>query len=274
MKKDKILRLKQKKKDRFIRADLVLEKAHEVGYVEIFTAELTKWNYHHHQTDSDLKKHGEEERFDVEGHSSSDVYAVWNIRWWERRHWHTIKDNLIYYIQSVYDFVISDFFFWLRKDPKVLLKKIKRWVFQNPFKIEQQGWVWVVDSLSAEMKKTSYILADDIISKERGFKNSRDLYRKKKEVNDFKEVEKLANHIMSTEEGRQKVFDYAVKESRLIKVTDYMWVNKDDPTCFVVDDGVVPYDMRDGWSPEMLADIISEWFGVFYNIRPHVKVRP
>jgi len=254
MEKSIILKLKERNKDKFTRADLVLERAYEVGFVEIYPIEETKWNYG--SWNEDLLKPKEDGSFDVEGHSSSDIYAVWNVRWWERRHWHTIKDSVMNYIEGVKEFVINDFKFWIRKEPRYLFKKMRNWLFINPFKIRQEGWVWVVDALSSAMDSAAYELAEDLMPNELN----------------HEKVVKLADELMSTEEGRKKVFDYMVKQYGLVKVTDYMWVNEDDPTCFVIDDNVIPFDMKDGWSPEMLADIISEWYGVFYGVNPAVKI--
>jgi hypothetical protein len=255
MEKSIILKLKEKNKDKFTRADLVLERAYEVGFVEIYPIEETKWNYG--SWNKELLKPRNDGSFDVEGHSSSDIYAVWDVRWWERRHWHSLKESLIDYLKEVVDFLRYEFFHFLIKNRRYALISFEKTLFNNPFKIRQEGWVWIVDSLSSAMDFAAYQLADYSIPNE----------------HNHEKVVRLADELMETEEGRKKVFDHMIKESNLVKVTDYMWVNENDPTCFVVDEKIIPFDMKDGWSPEMLAEIISEWYGIFYGFDPIVKIK-
>lgn len=263
--------LKIQNEDKFKRTDLILEKAAKTGWVEIYPIECTKWNYHNDGRDAELPK--DDGTFDVEGHSSSDVQAVWDVRWWEPRHWHTIKTNIVQYLEGVKEFIVDDFKFWIRKEPKYLLKKMKDWLFINPFKVEQEGWVWVADSLSSSMKSAAYDLADDLFAQEEGFKDSTDRFSKKRKIFDHKMVQKRADELMATEEGRNKVFVYMTNEGHLVKVSDHMWASENDPTCFVIDNDFIPFDMRDGWSPETLTRVISYWFRVFYGVDVTVKVK-
>lgn len=263
--------LKTGKEEKFKRTDLILERASKTGFIEIYPIECTKWNYHEDGRDAELPK--DDGSFDVEGHSSSDVQAVWEVRWWEPRHWHTIISSIKQYLEGVKEFVIDDFRFWIRKEPKYLLKKIKDWLLVNPLKVEQEGWVWVADSLSSSMKSAAYDLADDIVAREEGFNGSTDKFTRTRKINDIKKVQAKADELMSTEEGRQEVFLYMTEEGNLVKVTDHMWVNEEDPTCFVIDDNFIKFDMKDGWSPEMLTRVISYWFRVFYGKDLFVKIK-
>jgi hypothetical protein len=266
-----IMLFKAGKEDKFKRADLVLERASKTGFVEMYTMECTKWNYPDNGKNTELPK--EDGTFDVEGHSCSDIQAVWDVRWWERRHWHTIKDSVINYLEGIKEFIIDDFKFWIKKEPKYLFKKMKDWLFINPFKVQQEGWVWVVDSLSASMKSAAYELADDLISIEQGFESSIERFTRTGKINEVKKVQARADELMATEAGRHQVFLHMVKEDNLVKVTDYMWVNENDPTCFVIDDNFMPFNMKNGWSPEMLTKVISYWFRVFYGVDVTVKVK-
>ena len=263
--------LKHSKKEKFKRADLVLERSAEIGYVEIYPIECTRWNYHEDGRDAELPR--EDGSFDVEGHSSSDVQAVWNIRWWEPRHWHTIGTSIKQYLEGVKEFVIDDFRFWIRKEPKYLLKKMRDWLFVNPLKVEQEGWVWVADSLSSSMKTAAYDLADDLFAQEEGFEDSLDRFTRKRKIFDPKKVQARADELMSTGQGRADVFIYMVGKDKLVKVSDHMWVSEDDPTCFVVDDEFIKFDLKNGWSPEMLARVIAYWYRVFYGVDLMVKIK-
>jgi hypothetical protein len=44
-----------------------------------------------------------------------------------------------------------------------------------------------------------------------------------------------------------------------------MWVNKKDPTCFVIDESVAPFDLRDGWSAQGLVRPVAAWIRVMYG---------
>ena len=263
--------LKIRNEDKLKRADLALERSAKTGWVEIYPIESTKWNYHNDGRDAELPK--DDGTFDVEGHSSSYVQAVWDIKWWERRHWHTIPESVKQYLEDVKEFVIDDFGFWIRKKPKYLLKKIKERLLVNPLKVEQEGWVWVADSLSSSMKSAAYDLADDLFAQEEGFEDSTDRFTKKRKIFDHKKVQKRADELLATKEGVDKVFVYMAKEGNLVKVSDHMWVSENDPTCFVIDDSFIPFDMKSGWSPEMLTRVISYWYRVFYGVDVTVRIK-
>jgi hypothetical protein len=242
----------------------ILDRAARTGFVEIYPAEPTKWNYYGYENEDGI--------FSVEGHSSSDIQAVWDVQWWNPKYWPIVKSNIIQYLEDIKEFVINDFKLWLKKDPKYLIKLIKDWIFINPLKIEQEGWVWVVDALSVSMKEAAYVLAEEIVAREDDSKCP--VYRsyKNRETLDFKRVQAKADELMSSEEGRNQVFLSMVNGGGLVKVSDHMWVCENDPTCFVIDGKFIPFDMRDGWSPEMLTRIIAYWFRVFYEIDMAVKM--
>lgn len=248
---------------------LILERLTRIGYIEISPTELTKWNYHGDGKDPETPK--EDGTFDVEGHSCSDVLGYWDIYWWEPRHWKTIGKMIKQYTEGVQEFVLDDFAFLLRKDPWYLLKRIKNWVFVNPLKIQQEGWVWVVDSLSSSLKDSAYDLATDILAQEQGYENSNDMYIKSRKIIDHKEAQAMADRLLSQE--REKVYIYMVTKNDLQKVSEYMWISKNDPTVFVLDESILPFDMKDGWSPRMLARTISYWFRVMYDRDVTVKVK-
>jgi hypothetical protein len=266
--------LKKQNQSKLKVTDLILKRAERTGFVEIYPAEPTKWNYYKSENDTDISKK-EDGSFDVEGHSSSDIQAVWDIRWWNPKYWPTVKSNIIQYLEDIKELIIDDFNLWLKKDPKYLLKLIKDWVFINPLKIKQEGWVWVVDALSVSMRESAYALAEEIVAHEEGLKCPvcKCSKTKNRETLDHKKVQAKVDELMSTKEGRNRVFFNMVKEGRLVKASDHMWVCENDPTCFVMDDGFIPFDMRDGWSPEMLTRIIAYWFRVFYGVDMTVKIK-
>jgi hypothetical protein len=266
--------LKKQNQSKLKVTDLILKRAARTGFVEIYPAEPTKWNYYKSENDTDISKK-EDGSFDVEGHSSSDIQAVWDIRWWNPKYWPTVKSNIIQYLEDIKELIIDDFNLWLKKDPKYLLKLIKDWVFINPLKIKQEGWVWVVDALSVSMRESAYALAEEIVAHEEGLKCPvcKCSKTKNRETLDHKKVQAKVDELMSTKEGRNRVFFNMVKEGRLVKASDHMWVCENDPTCFVMDDGFIPFDMRDGWSPEMLTRIIAYWFRVFYGVDMTVKIK-
>ena len=44
-----------------------------------------------------------------------------------------------------------------------------------------------------------------------------------------------------------------------VKASDCLYVGKNDPSVFVADERVVPFDMKDGWSMKKLEEIMSLW---------------
>jgi hypothetical protein len=235
-----ILKIKEENRDKFARTDLVLERAQEVGFVEISPAEVAP-----------------------EGYSCSDIFAVWHIRWWEKRHKHAIKENFCNYFKEIAETISDDFTSLIRINAysialKILIKTILDW----PLKIKYEGGVWVLDSLTKAMEHSAFDLANELLSDE----NGGDI------INFYSKSNKLSEELLSTEEGCKKVFDYMTNQYNLVKVTEYMWVNSKNPTYIVVDESMMPFDMEKGWSPKMLAKIVSEWYGVFYGIFPVIKV--
>jgi hypothetical protein len=265
------LTLRTEKKDKFRRTDLVLERAARKGFVEIYLVESTRWNYFEEGKDPETPK--EDGTFDVEGHYSSDVFALWDLRWWKKRHRSAFKNNIVEYLKDIKEFIADNPIRLLIRDPKRLVGNINYLLLDNPFRVKREGWVWVVDSLSYSMKRASYDLAEDLFAKELGFENAISMFQKTNKVNDHKKVQAKAEEFMSSELGRKQVYSYMVKEGNLVKVTNHMWVCEDDPTCFVVDDNFMHFDMRDGWSPETIAQIISYWFRIFYGVDITVNIR-
>jgi hypothetical protein len=235
-----ILKIKREAEDKFIRANLVLECAQEVGFVEMYPSEVTS-----------------------DGHACSDVCAVWKVRWWKKEHRHVIKDNFYEYFKNIFETFFDDFIPLIRTQQysfafKILIKTVFDW----PLKVRYEGWVWVIDSLSKSMEHAAFDFANELLTDE----NSEDI------ISFYSKSNKLAEELLSTEEGRKKVFNHMVEQYNLVKVTEYMWVNSKNPTYIVVDESVVPFDMEKGWSSEMLAKVVSEWYGVFYGIFPVIKV--
>lgn len=53
-----------------------------------------------------------------------------------------------------------------------------------------------------------------------------------------------------------------------IKVAQGLWVSNTDPTCMIVDESLTPFEMKDGWSPRQISEIVDRWFSVMgYNIK-------
>jgi hypothetical protein len=235
-----ILKIKEENRDKFARTDLVLERAQEVGFAEISPAEVAP-----------------------EGYSCSDIFAVWYIRWWEKRHRHVIKENFYNYFKEIAETISDDFISLIRINAySIALKILIRTILDWPLKIKYEGVVWVLDSLTKAMEHSAFDLANELLSDE----NSGDI------ISFYSKSNKLSKELLSTEEGRKKVFDHMTNQYNLVKVTEYMWVNSKNPTYIVVDESVVPFDMEKGWSSEMLAKVVSEWYGVFYGIFPVIKV--
>jgi hypothetical protein len=46
-----------------------------------------------------------------------------------------------------------------------------------------------------------------------------------------------------------------------------------DPTCFIVDEEIVPFDLRDGWSARALARPIAMWTKAMFDLDIKVTLK-
>lgn len=260
--------LMEDNKKAFTRTDTLFKNYKKNKNIEIFTYEATKWNWP--SSSGDVEKSKEDGSFDIEGHGSCDVYAIWYVNFWNPANWKDIIPALKGYFNNINSIVFENFSYYLKKDKKYLWDLIKKWVMVNPFESRQDGWIWVVDSLKLSMEEAANELAEDILAQKMGHKDSLDLYEKTKNFVDFDESKKIAQDFLKNKHNQ--VFSFMMEKGGLIQITNCLYVKESDPTCMVFDEKFLPFDLKDGWSFESIAAIISYWMLIFYKQTVNVQI--
>jgi len=255
--KETIIELK--KNQNMARVKLVIERAKRLGYVAIFPIETVPDGI----VDSRI------------GLSGSDVQGFWDFYWWKRENWKGLLEAIKNYFEDIDEFIIDGFFKRIQNNIKGVLNTAYKWIFiYHPFRITYKGWIWVCDSKCSVMESESWELAADILAQEMGYEDSSDYYCKTRRTlysfkNESDKIKSLANKLKKEEPDR--IWEYFVKNNEYVQVADYMWVNKNDSTCFVVDEKIVPFDLRDGWSAQGLTKPIAAWLKIMYDLELIVR---
>lgn len=267
----------KKIKTNMSRADLVIERAARIGKLEIFSMEKVCWNFGSMTEEGWNENDGPKPdgTYDKMGLSCSDVQSIWDFYWWKPENWKQLLKAIASWAENVNEFVFESFFRQIKRDPKAWIGRVWTWVFvYNPFRVKSEGWVWVCDSRYSVLGSESWELAEDILAQEMGYADSLDYFEKTKKIlynhgND--KVKPLADKLRTEEPER--VWQYFVTSNKYIQVADYMWVSENDPTCFVIDEKVTPFDLRDGWSGQGLTRPIAAWVKVMYGIDMTVEYK-
>jgi hypothetical protein len=75
-------------------------------------------------------------------------------------------------------------------------------------------------------------------------------------------------------EGRPEIEKNVTREHVLawlqehaFQISNGMWVQKEDPTCIYVNNDIILYDMKNGYSNKKLASIIRQWFYLVFGLK-------
>lgn len=256
------------------RSALVMERAKRIGKLEIYPRELVKYN-NGKMVDGVWREANEEPNedgtYDVMGISGSDVQSYWDFYWWQPSNWKDLLLSFKNYFENINEFII-DGFWWRFKRNKLdydyFWLQLKTWGLKHhPFEVKRSGWVWVADSLSQTLESESFELAEDLMAQSFGYADSMDFFEKKKTtiyLSNKDKVFKLQKELLASR--KEEVFASFLKRNEYVQVADYMWANSNDPTCFVIDEKITPFDLRDGWSEAGLTAPIAKWVKVFYGL--------
>jgi hypothetical protein len=150
----------------------------------------------------------------------------------------------------------------------------------HPFKRTFSGWTWTVNSLEAESHSARWERAEQL-AKERGFEEPdySDWIDKLGSTRDNTSHAAWYAAVREIEEGLKLTWQKAdtvryVETSEdhcMVRLSPYLWVNKHDPTVFVLDEDLVPFDMKSGWSEEAMCTVIQEWFKEMLGETPRVR---
>lgn len=207
------------------------------GRLHISINSLEKWNYDTWDSDGTLIEPLPGHPYDVEGHSSCDVYALHGPHFTQfGDYWRILK--------SLYKWAIETWEFG-----KIYYNPFSPWV----------SWVWVIDSLETEKSG----MAEEIADRECPYEPDP---AKEGEFRVVSLSEREINSLRKHNEYRQKIEDRLTLEDvrahleiTHTKINDFLWLSKEDPTCFTIDETIVPFDLKDGWSNATIAKLIGYW---------------
>jgi hypothetical protein len=205
-----------------------------------------------------------------EGHNSSDVSIHFHTSLSNRTTWELIPSRFKNYFEGVQEFVLSGFAKRMRRDPKWAMELVWRWGFQHhPFQTKDERWIFVIDSLSSTITEISYNMAEDEMARKLGYKDRITHYKKTKKIFSYDDVLKLAKEIEKNK--KEQILLEMEKEIGIIKVSDHIWINEADPGVMIIDETLIPFDMKNGWSPDQLAQIVEIWFDLMFGLSYNVK---
>lgn len=249
-------------KDKNVEA--LLEHLKDDDTITLSNRELDRWNYPP-KTDNDRNEDG---TFDVEGLNCSDVISVIPNRWYMPRYWRRTLSDILSYFSDLKD-ALAEAFYYL-KNLKIAAAARFFWIYAkyHPFSRDREAWVWVVSSKSSVVADHAVDCAVDIVL-DKHKETHRQISKRWDEIQVMlEEVRKDPEAILAS---YMRTYEH-------IQISPAMWVQKDDPTCFIVDDKIHPYDLRDGWSYEKIAEAVEMWLYTLYGTNwlpenKEVKVR-
>lgn len=210
----------------------VLRKAKKQSCANIHVSSAEKWNNPYdkegvYSDDPDIvEKPREDGHFDVEGHTWTDIYCEWDLRFWH------VKD-LYWWVKQTKD--------WIKDSYELGWDYFKE---VQPFNKRHESWVWTIESFEVAKSDLAESLAEDSLSRRNYKKYWEEIKLKKEKITD------------------QELLDYVAKHSfKLSGKRGYdIYCTDNDPTVICVNEKDFPYDLKNGWSDKKIAEIIQHWF--------------
>jgi len=211
----------------------VLERARKKNRLDIAMTGSEKYNWPDH-TGQERPNISADGSYDVEGHTWTDINGFTTVYLWR---WPDLKR----YVSNIFSWVKDCWEVFSIKSPQVCFKFAWDTL---PFHTTWEQWVWTVESLD--------VAKSDLVEEKLMAAHEDNWRSYVRSGNYMKEYDK-----MSAATGRQEVLAYADKE--YLRVTEYMWVGRNDSTVILVDEVRRPFDYKNGWSNLMIASIIWDW---------------
>jgi hypothetical protein len=210
-----------------------LRLAKRLGFLPVSIIHCEKYD-HVHEEERPPKLPNEQ--YDVEGHSSCDVYGLWRYEMWRPRDVWNYAVNAWQWLKDVWD--------------------LKSWGFAwdtLPFDTYHTSWVYTVDS----MRDNKWYVAEEELLYP--------LYDADKSPADedlrgaHEAMEARVKTITGDDVKAALVRWGYVAASSPFRGEPVLWVNPSDPTVFVADERFFHFDMKDGWSNNALCKILHAW---------------
>lgn len=240
----------------------------EDDIVTISSLSLIRWN---------LIKPGEESlpindspredgHYDIEGQRCSDISAVWRAKWWRLSDLKIVLKDIYSWIKHGLLEMFTDEYYWNLKNLKNHLKHLKN---TQPFRLTLVKTVWAANSLASERSQAIWDKAEKMAIQQ-GFQppDLSDILKERKESvfdrakrDEWFEAVKKAYSQLEAGWSKDDTIKYVEsQESGMIRLNKHLWVSKEDPTIFVIDEDLVPFDLKNGWSENALCLVIQQWF--------------
>ena len=226
------------------------------GDCPILISGCEKWNHPTEKNNwgKDSEAPNADGLYDVEGHCWTDIYGYARLNLFD-------PVDCIVYFNSIKEWWKDTKDIWSFKYFKSSIKFIFNSL--NVFSLNREYWIWTVESFD--------VLKSDLIDeKVSAYYGEKERSVMRKDFEGWKETcEKFRK-----ETSYKEVLARANEE--LIKINDYMYVYKTDPTVIVIDHELQPYDMKDGYSNRMICQFLHVWFCLVagVNFKIYEKNRP
>lgn len=229
------------------RMKAILRTVKKAGKMPVWTIEALKYNNLRPGEDHSVVESGprEDGHYDVEGHSCCDVSTSWKLRPWNFSDLRSILKGAAEWWDDTKDLYSLRY---LRRHPSAI-KDLLGWVRDTwPLTHKCSGWTWTVDSMKVSYDEAAWDKAEEIVEERRPMRSAEQFQREVVEI--YEETRRTIT--------RQEVERF-LEDSGMRQMSDRIWVSTTDPTVFVYDEAYRPFDMKDGWSEEAIAELIAEW---------------
>ena len=226
----------------------ILKRSRRLGYLEISIDCCDDWNQPNETDPNWTAPDGPREngRYDVEGRSSLDINGFYRLNLFNPK-------DLWSYFRAIGGWIKDSY-------------ELRSWSFfidACPLFFPWSQWTWTLTSF----KDCRYEVAEEVAEKIIELRK-----QKPGDHTPLSERMELEEQVLSTVTNSD-VEDWLRRagDSRLI-TNPYIWVSTSDPTNFCVNDSLVPFDKKDGWSEWAIKNILSDWFEAIGFEQPIIRI--
>jgi hypothetical protein len=87
---------------------------------------------------------------------------------------------------------------------------------------------------------------------------------------DYKDNAQIKAHIAALAKAEKEICPVQIQawlSKNAIQISNSMWVQRNDPTIIYVNDVIILYDRKDGWSNKKLVSIVTQWFWLIFRLK-------
>ena len=233
----------------------VYKRAYKTNQVLLHMTGVEKWNWPG-EDGKTSEVPNPDGHFSVEGHTWEDVEGVWYLNPFSLADWVLWFEFFFRLIKESF----KDGWIRNRKRKGDFLRSIRNvawWIWRmapHDLTFKRYNWIWVVESFS--------VIRNDLAEE------ALDAKYKITNIPPGQYKERLDKEYAAV--TPDQILEYL--KANAYQISNAMWVSKSDPTVIMVNEQIVLYDMKDGWSDKKVASIIRQWFYLLFSLKVQEKL--